>query len=167
VPRQDGARNDDFLFAQGPTRGLGGIRFHDYRKSFAGWDLPNVVLLGEQIEVFREMLASAPPDEAQRKDVDFLLAGGELFALAVYAQLILENARIYDIDPALVDQIFDVLVRDFSRHAVELYGRRASTEVQMAFALRMIRKPAEDGARFDRVWNEQVLPLKDAYEMNP
>src|SRR5438132_7373215 len=29
VPRQDGAANDDFLFAQGPTRGLGGIRFHD------------------------------------------------------------------------------------------------------------------------------------------
>jgi len=31
-----------------------------------------------------------------------------------------------------VDQIFDVLVRDFSRHAVELHGRRASNERQMA-----------------------------------
>jgi acyl-CoA dehydrogenase len=112
------------------------------------------------------MLATAPPDEAQRKDVDFLLAGGELFALAVYAQLILENARTYGVDPALVDQIFEVLVRDFSRHAVELHGRRASNEQQMAFALRMIRKPIEDAARYDRVWNEMVLPLRDAYEMN-
>ena len=34
-------------------------------------------------------------------------------------------------------------------------------------ALRMVRKPTEDAARFDRVWNELVLPLKDAYEMNP
>jgi len=167
VPRRDDATNDDFLFAQGPTRGLGGVRFHDYRKSLASWDLPNVVLLAEQIEVFRELLATAAPDEAQRKDVDFLLAGGELFALVVYAQLILENARIYGVDPALVDQIFNVLVRDFSRHAVELHGRRASTEAQMALALRMIRKPVEDAARYDRVWTEQVLPLKDAYEMNP
>lgn len=166
VPRRDDAANDDFLFAQGPARGLGSIRFHDYRKSLASWDLPNVALLAEQIEVFREMLATAPPDEAQRKDVDFLLAGGELFALAVYAQLILENARTYGVDPALVDQIFEVLVRDFSRHAVELHGRRASNEQQMAFALRMIRKPIEDAARYDRVWNEMVLPLRDAYEMN-
>ena len=28
VPRQDQASNDDFLFAQGPTKGLGKIRFH-------------------------------------------------------------------------------------------------------------------------------------------
>ena len=167
VPRRDDAANDDFLFAQGPARGLGSIRFHDYRKSLASWDLPNVALLAEQIEVFREMLATVPPDEAQRKDVDFLLAGGELFALVVYAQLILENARIYGIEPALVDQIFDVLVRDFSRHAVELHGRRASNESQMGFALRMIRKPVEDAARYDRVWNEMVLPLRDAYEMSP
>jgi acyl-CoA dehydrogenase len=166
VPRRDDAANDDFLFAQGPARGLGSIRFQDYRKSLASWDLPNVALLAEQIEVFREMLATAPPDEAQRKDVDFLLAGGELFALAVYAQLILENARTYGVDPALVDQIFEVLVRDFSRHAVELHGRRASNAQQMALALRMIRKPVEDAARYDRVWNEMVLPLSDAYEMN-
>src|SRR5207245_9768835 len=124
-PRRDGAASVDPLFAPGPARGRGSIRFHDYRKSLASWDLPNVALLAEQIEVFREMLATVPPDEAQRKDVDFLLAGGELFALVVYAQLILENARIYGIEPALVHQIFDVLVRDFARHAAELHGPRA------------------------------------------
>jgi acyl-CoA dehydrogenase len=166
VPRRNDAANDDFLFHQGPARGLGNIRFHDYKETFAGWaHVPNVALLAEQIEVFKSMLAAAPPDEAQRKDVDFLLAGGELFALVAYAQLILENARLYDVDPALVDQIFDVLVRDFSHHALELYSRRASTAPQMEAALRMIRKPVDDAARSDRVWNEMVLPLKDAYEM--
>ncbi len=165
VPRRNDAANDDFLFHQGPARGLGGIRFHDYRATFARWTLPNVTRFAEQVEVFRTMLATAPPDEAQRKDVDFLLAGGELFALVVYAQLILENARIYATDHGLVDQIFDVLVRDFSRHALELHGRRASTAPQMEAALRMIRKPVEDAARYDRVWSAMVLPLKDAYEM--
>jgi len=45
-----------------------------------------------------------------------LLALDELFALVVYAQLILENTRLYaaDVGNDLLDQIFDCLVRDFS-----------------------------------------------------
>jgi acyl-CoA dehydrogenase len=31
----------------------------------------------------------------------------------------------------------------------------------------MIRKPAVDAARYDRVWNEHVFALRGAYEMNP
>jgi len=167
VPRRDDPANDDFLFAQGPTRGLGTIRFHDYRKILGSWSLPNVARFAEQVDVFRELLGTAPPDDTQRKDVDLLLAVGELFALVVYAQLILENARLYPIDPALIDQIFDVLVRDWSCHALELHGRRASTERQMDLALRMIRKPVGDPERDERVWREMVLPLAGAYEMNP
>jgi acyl-CoA dehydrogenase len=167
VPRRDDPANDDFLLAQGPTRGLGTIRFHDYRKILGSWSLPNVARFAEQVDVFRELLGTAPPDDTQRKDVDLLLAVGELFALVVYAQLILENARLYPIDPALIDQIFDVLVRDWSCHALELHGRRASTERQMDLALRMIRKPVGDPERDERVWSEMVLPLAGAYEMNP
>jgi hypothetical protein len=36
----------------------------------------------------------------------------------------------------------------------------------MAFALKMIRKPASDPPRFARVWRT-VLALRDAYEMSP
>jgi hypothetical protein len=31
----------------------------------------------------------------------------------------------------------------------------------------MIRRPAIDQARHNRVWREQVFALKDEYEMNP
>ena len=65
-----------------------------------------------------------------------------------------------------MDQIFDVFVRDFSRHAVDLYTRPASTEAQMECALKMVRKPVHDAARYERVW-AKVHALKDAYEMNP
>ena len=58
-------------------------------------------------------------------------------------------------------------MRDFSRHAVELHGRRSSNQQQMECALRMIRKPVGDETHYDRVWSEMVLPLKDAYEMTP
>ncbi|OGO12521.1 MAG: acyl-CoA dehydrogenase [Chloroflexi bacterium RBG_13_68_17] len=167
VSRQDQARDDTFLFHQGPARGLGQIRFHDYRPAFERFDLPNVYHFKEQIEVFQELLTTATPDDAQQKDVDLLLALGEIFTLVVYAQLVLENASTYAVGNDLIDQLFDVLVRDFSRHALTLYNKPSSTPRQMELCLRMLRKPAADPARFERNWKEQVFPLKDAYEMNP
>jgi acyl-CoA dehydrogenase len=168
IPRRDDAANDDFLFRQGPTRGLGQTRFHGYAPVFESFDrLPNVNVFREQAAVFREMLEKATPGAAQTNDVDFLLAVGEIFTGVVYAQLILENARIYGVDDAIVDQIFDVLVRDFSRYAVQLHGKPTSTPEQMDHCLRMIRKPVVDAERYDRVWREQVLSLAGAYEMRP
>jgi acyl-CoA dehydrogenase len=99
------------------------------------------------------------------KDIAFLLAGGEIFALVVYAQLILENAPTYGIADHLLDQIFDFMVRDMSKFALQLYTQPSSTEKQMACCQRMIRKAVHDQARYDRVWNEQVAPLSGAYEM--
>ena len=167
VPRRDDDADDHFLFHQGPAKGLGKIRFHDYRRAFAGFEQPNVQRFLEQAELFKAMLASAPPTEAQQKDVDFLLAGGEIFALVVYAQLVLENARIYAIEPELVDQIFDFLVRDFSRLALNLYSKPNSTEAQMTRCLEMVRKPVGDQARYETVWRDHVLRLRGAYQMNP
>jgi acyl-CoA dehydrogenase len=166
VAQQDQAANDDFLFDQGPTKGLGKIRFHDYEAAYSSRDTANLGVFREQIAAFKEMLFVAPPDEAQRKDIDFLLAGGEIFALVVYGQLILENAKIHNVSDDLVDQIFDFMVRDFSRHAVNLYGKPSSSEKQMACCLKMILKPALDEARYQRVW-QQVHDLQNEYEMTP
>ncbi|NQU30804.1 MAG: acyl-CoA dehydrogenase, partial [Anaerolineae bacterium] len=166
LPKQDAPKNDDFLFDQGPARGLGKILFHDYQIAFGNYDLPNVNLFREQAAVFKEFLALATPDEAQKKDIDFLMAMGELFALVVYGQLILENAKIYEMDEALVDQIFDFMVRDFSKFALQLYSKPSSTPEQMAFSQRMIRKAFVDEARYKKVWKEHVYALKDIYEMN-
>ena len=72
------------------------------------------------------------------KDVDFLLVVGELFTLVVYAHLILEGAALSaadGVDGDTVDQILDVLVRDFSRHALDLHGKPAATPTQVELAL--------------------------------
>jgi acyl-CoA dehydrogenase len=167
LPTQNSLENDDFLFDQGPTRGLGKIQFHDYQIAFAGYDLPNVDLFKEQVDVFKMFLVMATPDDNQKKDIDFLMALGELFALVVYAQLILENAKIHEMDEALVDQIFDFMVRDFSKFALQLYSKPSSTDKQMAFCQQMLRKPVVDNARYQKVWQEHVYALKDTYEMNP
>jgi acyl-CoA dehydrogenase len=165
IPRRDDACNDDFLFHQGATRGLGRIRFHDFAPVFARFDAPNVQVFREQIDALKALLANAPPDAEQSRDIDFLLAVGELFTLVVYAQLLLENAELYELDRDLVDQIFDVLVRDFSRFAVQLHGKPSISAAQAERCLAMIRRPAPDAARFERIWLGHVHALRDAYSM--
>ncbi len=167
VPRQDHGRNDDFLFHQGSARGLGQIRFHDYRRAFGGVALPNVRTFAEQAEAFRAMLEAATPGPDQMQDVDFLLAAGQLFALVVYAQLILENAPGYGVGDDLLDQIFEVLVRDFSEGALGLLTQPSSSEPQIARCREMLRKPSHDPSRYDRVWRQHVEPLDGVYTMNP
>jgi acyl-CoA dehydrogenase len=166
IPKQIESRNDDFLFNQGPTRGLGNILFHDYRIAYDSYDLPNVNIFEEQTEVFREFLAASPPNADQQKDTDFLMSLGELFTLVVYGQLILENAKIYDIEDDLVDQIFDFMVRDFSKFALQIHGKQNSTPEQMDYCIKMIRKSAVGKARYRNIWENHVLALKDLYEMN-
>ena len=167
IPRRDDPADDAFLFDQGPAKGLGHIRFHDYAPVFAASALPNVGVFREQVAVFKELLEKATPGDSQANDVDFLMAVGEIFTLVVYAQLLLENAAIYEIAPALVNQVFDVLVRDFARFAVQLHGKPTSTPAQQEHCLRMIRKPVTDLAATEQVWKEYVYPLADRYEMNP
>ena len=167
VPVRRDAADDDFLFRQGPAKGLGGIQFHDWRATYADFvGVPNVERFTEQAEGLAELLTTAPPDEDQRQDLDFLLTLGELFTLIVYGQLILEQAALADVDLDTIDQIFDVLVRDFSAYALALHGRASSTEEQQAWAVAHVRKPVVDEDRFERVF-ETVRGLAGAYEMRP
>lgn len=165
VPVMDQAANDDFLFDQGATKGLSKIRFHDYNIAFEGVELPNVVLFKEQVEAFKKMLFVAGPNEDQMRDIDFLLAGGELFALVVYSQLILENYKIKGIDDALLNQIFDFMVRDFSKLALELHNKTLTTEEQQACCLEMLRKPVLNDAEYKQIWGE-VHALNGLYDLN-
>ena len=166
IPEIKEPRHDAFLFDQGPTKGLGKIRFHDYRKIYDRVDLPNVHIFKKQIQTFRHLLMVARPNKEQIQDIDFLLIVGELFTLVVYGQLILENASVHSVEDDVLDQIFDVLVRDFSKFALQLYSKTSSTAMQRLFCRRMIRKSIVDQARFERVWEEQVYALKGTYQMN-
>ncbi len=166
VPRRDDASNDSFLFQQGETSGLGKIKFHDHDAAFQAFDLANVKVFRQQVAVLKELLATATPDEAQRKDLDFLMTLGEMFTLVVYAQLIAENAKIYGLADQLVDQIFAFLVRDFGKFGQQLHAKPSSTPAQMACCLRLIHKPVFDAEGYQAVWNE-VHGLSGAYEMRP
>ena len=166
VTKQDGKQNDDFLFSQGETRGLGKIRFHDYKIAYNSVHLPNVKIFKKQIRLLKLFLMIAKPDKEQIKDFDFLLILGELFTLVVYGQLIIENAKILAVEDDLVDQIFDFMIRDFSKFALQLYSKTSSTVMQKRLCKRMIRKALKDEQRFRRILEKHVYALKDQYEMN-
>ncbi|RKT52937.1 acyl-CoA dehydrogenase [Saccharothrix australiensis] len=167
VPTRHDAADDEFFWRQGPARGLGAVRFHDWETAYRAFaHVPNVARFHEQARALRTLLTTAAPDDEQREDLDFLLALGHLFTLVVYGQLVLEQAGRTDLDADLLDQVFDVLVRDFSGYAVALHGKASSTEAQQEWALGQVRKPVVDHGRFGRVW-ERVAALSGAYEMNP
>ena len=111
------------------------------------------------------MLMVARPDKEQIEDFDFLLILGELFTLVVYGQLIIENVKILKIDDELLDQIFDFMIRDFTKYAVQLYSKTSSTFLQKRLARKMIQKPVVNMRRFYNVLEKHVYALKDQYEM--
>jgi acyl-CoA dehydrogenase len=172
IPRVTEPRDDSFLFAQGPTKGLGRIQFHDFNIAYGGVDLPNVNVFKEQIEVFKEFLVASASDpaaaESQSKDIGFLLSMGELFTLVAYGQLIIEYRDLQpeDVSDDLLDRIFDFMVRDFSKFALEIHQKHNASEGQMAICRRMIRKPVANQERFTRIFDEHVFALKGAYRMN-
>lgn len=165
VIKRDDFSQDDFLFNQGTTRGLGKIQFHDYKIAYDSCSLPNVKIFKKQIAGFKRLLFLASPSKEQTKDFDFLLILGELFSLVAYGQLIIENSKIRGVDDALLDQIFDFMIRDFSKFALKLYSKTSSTPIQMALCTGMVRKPTKNIERFNEVWTKHVYSMKEAYQM--
>ncbi len=158
------AGDDAYLFNQKTGR-LAAIRFPKYDLAYSGVDSPNVLVFKEQLELFRTLLMTAPPSKEQSKNIDYMLAAGELFTLIVYAQLILENAKIYDVDKDLLEQIFIFLVKDYSSFALKMILSYDNSTAQEAIFQQMIKKPVQDKTGFGRVWNS-VYALCDQYVMN-
>ena len=167
IGTRDDPADDVFFWAQGPARGASKVQFADwtgvYEKASA---IPNVGRFAEQARALQQLLATAAPDAEQQRDLDFMLVVGHLFTLVVYGQLILEQAELLGLEADLVDQIFDVQVRDFSAYAVALHGKSSSTAAQQEWALDAVRRPVSDADRFERVW-QQVKGYDGAYQMRP
>ncbi len=136
-PARRDAADDAFLFAQGPTRGLGKITFPDWRPIFDAFaTTPNVARFREQADALVAMLEEAPPTpEQMTADLDFQQSLAQLFTLIPYAQLILEEAQLDGTPQDIVDLIFETFVRDFTTTAIDLHGKASSTDAQQQWVL--------------------------------
>lgn len=165
LPERIDAADDTFLFNQGPTSGLGKVRFHDFNETYARFDQPNIEVFRKQIESLKKLLLEAGPDQHQVRDIDYMLALGELFASVVYGHLILEKASMDGTDSALVNQIFDVLVRDFAVYAATLHGKSGNSEQQRALILDLVRAPVANPDEVDRLYREDICTLNGSYRL--
>ena len=179
--RQDSA-DDAYLFHQGPAKGLSKIGFADWRPALDRFGhLPNVAVFREQIDAFTQLVMTAPPTEAQHKDLDYLQVLGQLFTQVVYAQLICESAAlamdagqtrsgsvsdISDLTEAHIDRIFAVFVQDMAEQAVALNGQPSATDAQRTAALAIIKHPVIDPVA-ETEFVAEVLSYDGTYEMKP
>jgi acyl-CoA dehydrogenase len=165
VVRSTEISDDHYLFNQ-KTGGLAEITFPDYERAYEDISSANVAIFKQQAELFKSVLMQASPSREQRANVDYMLAAGELFTLIVYAQLILENSRIYAIDSDLLEQIFSFLVKDFSAYALQMVLNYENSEEQDKFFKSMLKKPVIDEKCRSRLWEQQVFAFKDQYRMS-
>ena len=166
IPTRSEPANDSYLFEQF-TGGLARIQFPDYRLAYEGENSTNISIFRDQVELFKTLLIEAPPSNKQSRDIDYMLAAGELFTLIVYAQLILEKRDGYMVDDDLLEQIFIFLISDFSSYALKMVLGYENSTKQEEFFNEMIKKPNMDKDCFARVFKNQVLSLKDCYRMQP
>jgi acyl-CoA dehydrogenase len=99
-------------------------------------------------------------------DPSFSLTLGEMFSIVVYGQLILEQAKIDNLDKDVINQIFDFMVRDFSRFALEIYGKHTTNDSQRAYCKEiMLILSVPDPAQYEKVWQDYVIALNGEYQM--
>lgn len=162
-------RDDTFLFNQGRTRGYAKTKFHDHMIAYNSLaHLPNVKLFIEQINAYKNYLMVSGQDLAkQMQDFDYLLAVGELFTMVAYGQLIIESAKIEVVSDEVMNQMFDVFVRDFSSYAMDLYYKPLNTQAQIDAIEKMFKRPVPNPDEFEKVLREEVYSLADVYVQNP
>lgn len=168
IPETFDERDDLFLFNQGPARGLSKVTFHDFKPIFKEFsNLSNIKHFFKQLETFMGFLVKATPSKEQGMDPSFALPVGEMFSIVVYAQLILEQAKLKNLDSSIVNQIFDFMVRDFAKFGLEIYENPLTNDTQLEFFKEiMLIKPEKEFEVYEHIWNNYVYVLKNQYEMN-
>ncbi|PIX20374.1 MAG: acyl-CoA dehydrogenase, partial [Deltaproteobacteria bacterium CG_4_8_14_3_um_filter_51_11] len=109
----------------------------------------------------------AGPEKSQDLDPVFSLPLGEMFSIVVYGQLILEQVQLINLDQGVLNQIFDFMVRDFARFALQIYSLPNTRNEQRDFCRKiMLIRPDGDETQYRQVWKKYVIPLNGEYGMN-
>jgi acyl-CoA dehydrogenase len=158
-------KEDSNIFKQ-TIGGLAKVKFPDYRKAYYGVDLPNVNKFIELIESFRELLMKDAPSGKLVKNMDYMLNYGEIFTMIVYAQLVLEGAKLHNVEDDLIDQIFALFVKDVNKYALTQLNNQKNTETQSKLLREIaLNGPVVDKEKDDEFFKEYIQALDGSYVM--
>ena len=164
-----GQSDDSCVFHQSYGK-MSDVTFADYRKVLNACQLPNVKAFAKQVEALRTLFEKypiPPKERTNRQNMDYMLNLGHMFTMAPYAQLILEAAKLYDIEDEIINQMFSFYVTDMATYATKQLSSQENGEGRDALLLEIINtKPVHDKAEYERIWDETILPLTDAYIIN-
>ena len=82
-----------------------------------------------------------------------------------YGQLIIESRAFFPVEDDLLEEIFDFMVRDFSKYALNIYSKPSNSDDQRSRCLEMIKHPVTNEERFTRIWEKHVYALKGTYKL--
>jgi len=141
------------------------IKFADYRRAFAGCELPNVTIFLEQAEAFKSFYAKTPLTREQTGNADFLLNVAEIFGAIVYGQLVFEKANLEGVEDMVIDQLFSYLVRDIDNYVTRQLCEYAGhfEDGQRDGLAAIVRDPYIDLTQEQTIIDEYVLALDNAY----
>lgn len=159
-------RDDVCIFDQ-YQGGLAKITFPHYGKAYEGVEIPNVKRFKAQVDALCALMKEASPTQEQWKDKDFMLYYGEMFAMVVYGQLVLEGALLRDCDDLLLDQMFATIIRDTAKYALLQLSSQENSELQEQYLREIaLTKPEINREKDMKYWKEYVQILDGAYIMN-
>lgn len=156
-------KDDNNIFRQ-RVGGLAKVPFADYKRAYKGVEIPNVKKFLEIVEMFRTLMAKGAPDPSLLKNMDYMLNYGEIFTMIVYAQLILEGAKLNEVEDELIDQMFAVFIKDVNRFALTQLNNQENNEVQKEYLQKIaLHGPVVDKEKDYKFWKEYVQVLDGAY----
>jgi len=143
------------------------VTFADYRKVLNACELQNVRQFAAQAELLRRLFEEDAPDKIQTRNMDYMLNLGHMFTMIPYAQLILEAAKLYEIEDELINQMFGFFVTDMARYALNQYSGQENTPKRDELLRKVIDiRPISNHEEYCRIWSETMEPLADAFIMN-
>lgn len=162
----DVIKDDNNIFEQ-QLGGLGKVKFDNYLESFEAYDGPNAKQFIKIIETFKQFALTCPPTPEQSKNMDYMLHIGEIFTSIVYCQLIVEGAKLNDVDERLVEQIYKYLILDINKYALlQLNTQECSEEGRKLLTVLSQTAPVVDHEADEEFWQEFVVVNDGVYVMN-
>jgi acyl-CoA dehydrogenase len=71
------------------------------------------------------------------------------------------------VNPDILNQIFDFMVRDFAQFALQINGNHNTRDEQRAYCTKVMTiRPVADHEQYRKVWEKYVAPLDGEYAMN-
>lgn len=158
-------KDDNNIFKQ-TMGGLANVKFPAYDKAYEGVTIPNVLKFKELVDTFKDLLAADAPAGDKLKNMDYMLNYGEIFTMVVYGQLVLEGAKLHNVEDDLIDQIFALFVRDTNKYALTQLNNYENSETQSKFLQAIaLNGPIVDKEKDFKFWKEYVEVLDGEYLM--